>query len=319
MPHKEKISVIIPLYNEEWNIIPLFSEIQEVLVSDFKWHDYEIILVNDWSTDKTWENLKRIKEDNQWTIIVITLQRNYGQSIALEAWFKNCLWDIVVTLDGDWQNDPKDIKRLYDNLNNEWLDVVAWWRESRKDSFVVKVITKCARFFRNLFINDKIHDSGCTLRIYRKECIEDIHLWGEMHRYIAEILTIKWYKVWEIQVHHRKRVHWTSKYTWKKSIKWFIDLIYIRFIAKYQSRPLHLFWWIWLLTFFVWLISFFFSIYQKILWWLSINRSWYFLVWVFLIQTGIMIFIFWIIIDILIRIYHNGWTEKRYKIKGIIK
>ena len=315
---KESLSIIVPIYNEEWNIIPLFSEIQNSIATDFKWHDYEIILVNDGSTDKTRKELVELKENN-WNTVVINLQRNYWQSIALEVWFENCSWDIIVTLDWDWQNDPKDIKKLYDKMSVEWLDVVVWWRKLRKDSFVIKWITRCARLFRKLLIHDKIHDSGCTLRIYKKECIEDIHLWWEMHRYIAEILTIKWYKVWELQVNHRKRVHWVSKYTWKKSIKWFIDLIYIWFIAKYQSRPLHLFWWIGLLTFFVWLLSFFFSIYQKIWWWLSINRSWYFLVWVFLLQTWIMIFIFWIVIDILIRIYHNWWTEKRYKIKEIMK
>jgi glycosyltransferase involved in cell wall biosynthesis len=318
MSLKENLSVIVPVYNEEWNIIPLFSEIQKSIADDFKWHDYEIILVNDGSTDKTRKELVEIKENN-WNTIIINLQRNYWQSIALEVWFENCSWDIIVTLDWDWQNNPKDIKKLYDKMNNEWFDVVAWWRKSRKDSFLIKWITKCARFFRKLLIHDKIHDSWCTLRIYKKECIEDVHLWWEMHRYIAEILTIKWYKVWELQVNHRKRVHWVSKYTWKKSIKWFIDLVYIWFIAKYQSRPLHLFWWIGLLTFFVWLLSFFFSIYQKIWWWLSINRSWYFLIWVFLIQTWIMIFIFWIVIDILIRIYHNWWIEKRYKIKEIMK
>jgi hypothetical protein len=247
------------------------------------------------------------------------MQRNYGQATALQVWFENSNWDLVITMDWDWQNDPKDIKKLYDKMNKEWLDVVTWWRKKRKDKTSIKIITICARFFRKLFINDKIHDSGCTLRIYKRECVSDLHLRWEMHRYITEILKIKWYKIWEIEVNHRARMCWKSKYDLTKSAKGFIDLLYIWFIAKYQSRPLHLFWWVGILTLFAWFISFSFSIYQKIWWWLSLNRSGWFLVWVFLIQTWIMIFIFWIVIDILIRIYYNTSGEKKYIIKEIRK
>ncbi len=318
---KKSLSIVIPLYNEEWNILPLFHEIVDVMNKDFSDFSYEIIFVNDGSKDNTRKEMEKIKNDNleKWKLIAINLQRNYGQSTALAVWFQESTGDIIVTLDWDNQNDPKDIRRLYDKMQKDWLDVVGWWRKERKDPLSVKIITKCSRFFRNLLIGDKIHDSWCTLRIYKKSCINDLHLWWEMHRYIAEILTIKWYNVWEVFVNHRARTSWVSKYTRKKSIKGFIDLLYIWFIAKYQSRPLHLFWWIGLLTFFVGVLSFLFSVYQKIWWWLSINRSWYFLVWVFLIQTGIMIFIFWIIIDILIRIYYNTWSESRYKIKEILK
>ena len=201
----------------------------------------------------------------------------------------------------------------------ENLDVVAWWRRERKDNLSIRIITGCAKLFRGMLISDKIHDSGCTLRIYKRECVNELHLRWEMHRYIVEILKIKWFKIWEVKVNHRARIYWRSKYNRKKSTKWFIDLLYIRFIAKYQSRPLHLFWGVGLFTFFVWLFSFIFSIYQKISWWLSINRNWYFLVWVFLIQTWIMIFIFGIIIDILIRNYYSTSNEKMYIIKEIKK
>ena len=318
---EKNISVVVPLYNEEWNIEKLFQEISDAMETDFSWFKYEIIFVNDWSNDKTQEKIEKLrkKTSEKWKIVLINLLRNYWQSTAIDVWLHECNWEIIITLDWDNQNDPKDIKKLYDKMEEEWLDVVVWWRNERKDPLSVRIITKCSRFFRILMIWDKIHDSWCTLRIYKRSCIEDLHLRWEMHRYIAEILIIKWYKVWEIKVNHRVRTSWVSKYTWKKSIKGFIDLLYIWFIAKYQSRPLHLFWWIGLLTFFVWVFSFIFSIYQKIWWWLSINRSWYFMVWVFLIQTWIMIFIFWIIIDILIRIYYNTWNERRYKIKEILR
>ena len=314
----KKLSIILPIYNESENISPLFQEIINSINQDFWNFDYEIIFVNDWSTDNSWDEICTIQKNNK-NIIAINLQRNYGQATALQVWFENCDWDLIVTLDWDGQNDPKDIKKIYDKMQQENLDVVAGRRKKRKDPLSIKLITKCAKFFRKIFINDKIHDSGCTLRIYKRECINQLHLRWEMHRYIVEILKIKWYKIWELEVNHRARTHWKSKYNWEKSTKWFIDLLYIRFIAKYQSRPLHLFGWVGIATFFVWLLSFLFSIYQKIWWWLSINRSGRFLVWVFLIQTWIMIFIFWIIIDILIRNYYNTSDEKMYIIKEIKK
>ena len=113
-------------------------------------------------------------------------------------------------MDGDWQNDPKDIKKLYNKMTQDDLDVIAWRRKERKDPVSIKLITKCAKFFRKIFINDKIHDSGCTLRIYKRECINQLHLRWEMHRYIVEILKIKWYKIWELEVSHRARIHWKS-------------------------------------------------------------------------------------------------------------
>ena len=314
----KSLSIIIPIYNEEENISSLIFEIEQTINSDFSDFKYEIILVNDWSSDHSRQEICNIHKNNK-NIVAINLQRNYGQATALQVWFENCNGDVIITLDWDWQNDPKDIKKLYDKMQNEWLDVVAWRRKMRKDPFSIKIITNCARFFRKIFINDNIHDSGCTLRMYRKECTNELHLWWEMHRYITEILKIKWYKIWEIKVNHRARLYGKSKYNLTKSAKWFIDLLYIRFIAKYQSRPLHLFGWIGIITFIIWSFSFLFSIYQKIWWWLSINRSWWFLVWVFLIQTGIMIFIFWIMIDILIRNYYNTSEEKRYIIKEKIK
>ena len=313
----EKISIIIPIYNEEKNIQPLCDEIFDVLKKDFSSFYSEIIIVNDWSTDSSWSKICEIKDKKKENIKAINLQKNYGQSTALDVGFWYANWDYIVTLDWDWQDNPHEIKKLYDKLKKEELDVVAWRRKERKDKLQVRIITRMARFFRKMLINDKIHDSWCTLRIYKKECIAQLHLRWEMHRYILEILQIKWYRVSEVEVEHRARRYWKSKYNWEKTIKGFIDLLYIRFIAKYQSRPLHLFWGVGILSFLIWFFSFCFSFYEKIFHNLSLNRNGFFLLWVFLIQTWIMIFIFWIVIDILMRIYHNSWEEKAVLIKEI--
>jgi len=313
------LSIIIPVHNEEKNIGFLYSEVLEVMKNDFSWYSYEIIIINDGSYDKTWEEMKNLRKLSKDNLVLIDTQRNYGQSIALDIGFRYARWDTVFTLDWDGQNDPNDMKKLFDEMNSKWFDVVAWWRKKRKDNFSIRVITMLGRFFRKIFINDYIHDSWCTLRIYKRKCIDELILWWEMHRYIVPILEIKWFNIGEVVVNHRKREWWKSKYSFMKSVKWFIDLLYVWFIAKYQSRPLHLFWGIGIFTFLIWLIGFFFSIYEKVFFHLSLNRNWFFLLWVFLIQTWLMIFIFWIVIDILVRLHYDNWNEKRYLIKEIVR
>ena len=313
------LSVIIPLYNEEKNILMLYNEIFDVMKNDFQWYDYEVIIINDGSVDKTWEEMKKLRNIGKTNLVLINTQRNYWQSIALDIGFRYAKWDVIFTLDWDGQNDPKDMKNLFDELDSKWFDVVAGWRKERKDKLSVKIITKIWRFFRKIFINDYIHDSGCTLRVYRRKCIDELLLWWEMHRYIIPILEIKGFSIGEIIVNHRQRNWWKSKYSFMKSFKGFIDLLYVWFIAKYQSRPLHLFWWLGIFTFFLWFLGFIFSVYEKVFYNLSLNRNWFFLLWVFLIQTWLMIFIFWIVIDILVRLYYNNWSEKKYLIKEVIR
>lgn len=314
MEWNKKISVVIPFYNESWNIFPICNEIIEVLKTDFANQEYEIIMVNDWSSDNTWNEIKDCKENHK-NIIWINLNRNYGQSIAMDAWLQKASWEIIVTLDGDGQNDPKDIKRLYDEMLEKDLDLVAWWRQKRKDPTWMLFITRTARFLRKVMINDWVHDSGCTLRVYKKQVIDNLYLWAEMHRYIIAISKVNWFRVWELVVNHRARTLWKSKYNWKKSIKWLIDLFYIWFITKYESRPLHLFWFIWMLNFFLWSLFLAYSFYEKIFEWLSLNRSWWLILWIFLVQIWIVIFIFWMIIDIMIRNYYNTSRDKRYIVR----
>jgi glycosyltransferase involved in cell wall biosynthesis len=310
----KKLSIIVPFYNEEGNILNLCHEISKSISKDFGSWAHEIILVNDGSSDHTRDEILEAKKIYP-NIIAIHLQRNYWQSIWLDAGLRAASGDIVVTLDGDWQNDPQDIIKLYDKLEAEHLDVVAGRRTKRKDPLRMRIITKCARFLRWQLIRDGVHDSGCTLRVYRASAVVNLHLRGEMHRYIIAILKIQWFRIGELQVHHRAREHGVTKYNWKKSIKWFIDLLYVWFIAKYQSRPLHLFGFVWLWSACLGVLSFLFSLYQKLWFGMSINRSGYFLVGVFLIQTGIMIFVFGIVIDILLRTYYQSSQEPRYIIK----
>lgn len=311
---KQKLSVVIPFYNEQGNVLPLLKKIENTLKRDFSSFDYEIIMVSDGSSDNTWSEIKQSNFINK-NVIGIKLNRNYWQSIAMDAWFQKTTGNIIITLDGDGQNDADDIKKLYNKMIEEDLDIVAWWREKRKDPIWMLIITKIARFLRKILINDGVHDSGCTLRIYKKEVIENLYLWAEMHRYIIAIAKINGFKISELKVNHLPRTIGNSKYTWKKSIKWLIDLFYIWFIAQYNSRPLHLFWMLWLINAFLWSIFLVFSFYQKIFHAISLSRSGWLMLGIFFIQIGLILFIFGMMIDIMIRNYYNTSREKRYIIK----
>ncbi|MBS8121931.1 glycosyltransferase family 2 protein [Candidatus Vampirococcus lugosii] len=311
---KKIISIVIPFYNEEGNIIPLYKEISSSLLKDFVNFDYEIIMINDGSNDNTWQEIQEVKKLDS-NIVGINLNRNYGQSIAMDAGLQKVNGEIIATIDGDGQNDPQDIKKLYDKMIDENLDLVAGWRNKRKDPTWMLVITKTARFLRRIMINDGVHDSGCTLRIYKKTVINNLYLWAEMHRYIIAISKMNGFKIGELKVNHRARTIGTSKYNWKKSIKGLIDLFYIWFVAKYESRPLHLFGFVGGINFVIGNIFLFYSIYQKIFDGISLNRSGWLILGIFLIQIGVIIFIFGIIIDLMIRNYYNTSRDKRYIIR----
>lgn len=313
----KKISVVIPCKNEQWNIVPLCKEICNSLHKDFQNFDYEIIIIDDWSNDKTWSEIKECKTiDNK--IFWIRMNSSQGQAVAMYMWFQKATWDIVYSMDWDWQNDPADMKLLYDMMIEKDLDLVTWWRRKRKDPAWMLVITNVAKLLRKMLINDGVKDSGCTFRVYKKQVVKNLHLWWEMHRFIIALSRINGYSIWEIQVNHRARTIGKTKYSWQKSIKWFIDLLYIWFIKKYESRPLHLFGWIWLLNFFIWFIFLNYSFYQKIFFNVALNRSGWMMLWIFFAQIWIVLFIFGIMIDILIRTYYNTSKESRYIVKDSI-
>jgi glycosyltransferase involved in cell wall biosynthesis len=314
---KPVYSVVIPLKDEEKNIPILHKELFSVM--DSLEESYEIIYVNDGSRDKTLEELKKLKN-----VKIINLNRNYGQAVALDAGFKLSKGEIVISIDGDLQNDPKDIPRLIKKLEETNLDVVAGWRKKRKDSLGFKILTNIGRFCRRIIISDPVHDTGCTLRVYKRKAVDSLDLYGEMHRYILALLRWKGFRIGELEVNHRPRINGKTKYGYSKAIRGFIDLTYMWFINKYSQRPLHMFGYLSLLTLFAGILSGFFSLYQKLFDGLGFNRNGWFFVSFFLILASIMFFSFGIIIDLLIKIHltdHNQSTpknEKRYYIRDVI-
>jgi len=158
----------------------------------------------------------------------------------MDAGIKAARYPYIATLDGDLQNDPVDILRLLDYLEENDLDIVSGWRKKRHDSLAKKFVSRGANVLRSILVKDNIHDSGCTLKLYKRECFATITLYGEMHRFIPAILQIKGFKVGELEVNHRPRQHGVTKYNWKRTVKGFLDMISVWFWNKYAVRPLHL-------------------------------------------------------------------------------
>ncbi|MFA5856411.1 MAG: glycosyltransferase family 2 protein [Candidatus Pacearchaeota archaeon] len=310
---KPYYSVVIPIYNEEGNTKVLDKEIKEVMNSLKK--PYEIIYINDGSTDNTFKELKALSK-----VTILNLNRNYGQATALDAGFKRSKGEIIISLDGDLQNDPKDIPKLLEKLEKDNLDVVAGWRKFRKDKSGIKILTRIGRLMRKVLIKDPVHDTGCTLRVYKREAIKNLDISGEMHRYILALLRWKGFKIGEIIVNHRPRTMGKTKYGYKKALRGFIDLIYVWFIDKFSQRPLHIFGSAGILSFFLGFLALGLTLYQKIVDGLGLNRNGWFFIGFFLIISGIILFSFGIVIDLLMKIHLNTSPfEKRYTIRDIIE
>lgn len=231
-----KLSVVVPLYNEEENIEQLYLELKSVLN---KINSYEILFIDDGSTDSTFKKLEKIyKKDRR--VKIIKFRKNFGQTAGLEEGIKKSKGDIIITMDGDLQNDPKDIPKMLAKIN-EGYDIVSGWRKNRKDRIGKKVTSKIQNWLIRKLTGAKIHDSGCTLKAYRREVFNNINLYGQMHRYVPSILASHGYKIFEIVVNHRERKKGKSKYGLVRVFNGFLDLLYVKFWSSYATRPIHFF------------------------------------------------------------------------------
>lgn len=307
------LSVVVPIFNESGNIRLLDSELKEVLPTVAT--SFEIIYVNDGSHDDSLEVLRSLKG-----VIIVDLNRNYGQTTAFDAGFKASRGEIVVSMDGDGQNDPHDIPMLLKKMKDNNLDVVAGWRKHRQDKRGIRLLNIIGRILRRMIIADKIHDAGCALRVYKREAIKGLDIGGEMHRYILALLHWKGFRIGEVPVNHRKRLHGISHYSYTKAVRGFIDLMYIWFIHKYSQRPLHFFGYLTFISFTAAFLSALSTVYTKVFLSFDVTSNGWFFLTGFFTLTGIILFSFGIIIDLLIRIhFNNSPYENRYTIREVIE
>jgi glycosyltransferase involved in cell wall biosynthesis len=233
-----ELSVIVPVYNEVDNLEPLSREVHSVL--DAAKIDFELIFADDGSTDDTPRVLDRLASESP-RVRVVTLRRNSGQTAALSAAFDQARGRVLVPMDGDLQNDPADIPRLLEKLN-EGFDVVSGWRRNRKDAFVSRrVPSRIANRLVAWLSGMPLHDFGCTLKAYRRAVLDDVRLYGEMHRFVPIYAAWQGARVAEIEVNHRPRTRGRSKYGIGRTFRVVLDLVLIRFLDRYSQRPMHLF------------------------------------------------------------------------------
>lgn len=235
---KLEYSIIIPVMNEEANVKLLYRKIVEVMNEQAG--SYEIIFIDDGSTDKTFEILKSLKLKDS-NLKLIKFRRNFGQSAAMGAGFEYAFGNIVITLDGDLQNDPQDIPKLVDKLNGGY-DIVSGWRKNRKDRLIIrKLPSKVANRLIRYLTQIPLHDTGCSLKVYRKEIIKKICLYGELHRFIPALARFEGANIGEIVVRHHSRKFGQSKYDITRTFKVLMDLTTLNLFLKYFKNPLHFF------------------------------------------------------------------------------
>ncbi len=232
------LSIVIPLLNEEENIPLLYQELNEVLSAID--HEYEILFIDDGSTDRSLELLKEIQEKDS-HVVVVSFRKNFGQTAAMAAGFDYAGGDVIITMDADLQNDPHDIPKLLVEIE-AGNDVVTGWRYDRKDAFLNR---RLPSIIANKIISKttgvNLHDYGCTLKAFKKEVIKNVRLYGEMHRFIPAIASGMGIDFTEVKVNHRPRRFGSSKYGISRTIRVILDLMTVKFLLSYATRPIQVF------------------------------------------------------------------------------
>jgi len=308
------ISIVVPIYNESENITLLINEIFDVMGKHKL--DFELIIVNDGSVDNTINVLETISLEKQ--LIVINLRKNYGQTAALAAGFDNSNGEIIVTLDGDLQNDPNDIPNLITKIN-EGYDLICGWRFERKDKLINRRIpSKIANRLIGKVTGIFLHDYGCSLKAFKREIIKDIKLYGELHRFLPVLANIEGAKIREIKVNHRKRKYGYSKYGIDRTFRVLMDLLTVWFMNKFLTRPMYVFGFIGIISI---ISSFIISSYLVVLKFLGENIGNRPLLMFALILgiAGVQLFSFGLLGELLMRTYHESQNRPIYRVRNIIQ
>ncbi|MCL4376991.1 MAG: glycosyltransferase family 2 protein [Actinobacteria bacterium] len=309
------LSIVIPVYNEEESIEPLYKSLELALSNLGK--SYEVILIDDGSRDNTYRELLEIHEKNK-NFKIIKFRRNFGQTAAMRAGFEYASGRIVVTLDADLQNDPEDIPKLISKME-EGFDIVSGWRINRQDKMV-------SRRFPSLVANKLIsslfgvplHDYGCTLKAYKKEILDNIELYGEMHRYIPAIASWMGIKVAEIPVNHRARKFGKAKYGLSRTIRVMLDIITIKFLLTYSKKPMQIFGLLGIFTSFVGLVLTIYMIIMRLFFNTPLSERPLFILSIFMIFIGVQLITMGLLGEIMMRTYHEGTDKSTYVIKEIV-
>jgi len=310
-----EVSVVVPLLNEQDNIKALYEQITQTLAGKY---EYEVIFIDDGSTDNSFTVLAGLQKADT-KVRVIRFRKNFGQTAALSAGFDHSRGKIIIAIDADLQNDPADIPRMIEKLH-EGFDVVSGWREKRHDNAVTRLIpSKIANWLIAKITGVELHDFGCTLKAYRREILEQINLYGEMHRFIPALASWSGARICEMAVNHRPRTAGVAKYGIGRTLKVVLDLITIKFLGSFSTKPIYIFGGLGLITAFGSLIGGLMVLYQKFVSDLPMNRNPLLVLTAMMVTATIQFILMGLIAELLVRTYHESQNRPTYVIKEILE
>ena len=301
MPSTIQLSVVIPLYNEEATLIPLFEQIQAVVEAQAL-GSFEVIFIDDGSTDDSWQKLSELKAAHPNTVSALRFRRNHGKAAALSAGFEQVRGEIVITMDADLQDEPAEIPSFLAKLNKGY-DCVSGWKQLRQDPLGKTLPSKVFNWATAAASGVKIHDFNCGFKAYRADAIKSLDLYGELHRYIPVLLAADGFTIAEIPVEHHRRTHGVSKYGWNRLIKGGLDLMTVIVLTRYLKRPGHFFGGFGLLSGFAGFCILATLSIQKLFWQISIGGRPLFFLGILLLLLGIQLFSIGLIGELIN--YHN--------------
>jgi glycosyltransferase involved in cell wall biosynthesis len=310
-----KVSVVVPLLNEQDNIGPLYEQITQTLTDVY---DYEIIFVDDGSSDNSFNVLTKLQKADA-RMRVICFRKNFGQTAALSAGFAHARGKVIVAIDADLQNDPADIPEMLAKLD-EGFDVVSGWRKKRHDNAITRLLpSKIANWLIAKITGVKLHDFGCTLKVYRREVLAETKLYGEMHRFIPALASWSGARIAEMVVNHRPRTAGSAKYGLGRTLKVLLDLITVKFLGAYSTKPIYIFGGLGLVSSIGAVISGLVVIYQKFADNFSMNRNPLLVLTAVCILATIQFILMGLLAELLVRTYHESQNRPTYVIKEILE
>ncbi len=308
------LSVVVPIYNERESIGKLYEKLEKILPGlNLK---YEVLLIDDGSMDDTYSQLLKIHRKNK-LFKIIRFRKNFGQTAAMNAGFDYANGKVIITLDADLQNDPRDIPVLLGKLN-EGYDIVSGWRKNRKDKAIRRFPSTVANKIISKLTGVHLHDYGCTLKAYRKEVIDNINLYGEMHRYIPAIASWMGVRVAEVPVIHHGRKYGKSKYGISRTIKVILDIITLKFLLSYSQSPIQVFGLLGLFSAAAGVFITAYLIVMRIFFNQSLSNRPLFILSIFMVFIGVQLITMGLLAEVLMRVYHEVQNKSIYVIRDII-
>ncbi|MBI2816029.1 MAG: glycosyltransferase family 2 protein [Acidobacteria bacterium] len=309
-------SIVIPIHNEEDSLIPLFAKIVEVMEAQ-EW-DFEIVFVDDASTDGSFLLLEQIAGLDS-RVVVIQLRRNFGQTPALAAGFDYARGEVIVSMDGDFQHDPADLPALIEKIHQGY-DIVSGWRKERVDNFFTRRLPSAvANWAMKILSGVALHDFGTTFKAYRRETIRNVNLYGELHRFIPALATLQGARITEVPIHNSVRANGRSHYGLDRTLRVFFDLLTVRFLLRYLTRPLHFFGMMGLTCLSVGSAGLGYLMYQKLTGHsIFMNHGPLLLITAMVVLAGIQLICTGLIGEILTRIYFEGQQRRIYSVSRVI-